>query len=121
VSSPSQQNFTLTVYAPISVSPTTLAFGSVKEGASASQSVTLTNISSEAVGIGPVTITVTSGAKTQFALGAGCPASLAGGGTCSITVVFTPKAVGTDAATLNIKTGASSKAQGVGITGAGTK
>ena len=121
VSPRSQQNFTLTVYAPISVSPTTLAFGSVKEGASASKAVTLTNISNKAVGIGPVTLTVTSGAKTQFTLGAGCPASLAGGGTCSITVIFTPEAVGTDAATLNIKTGASSKAQEVGITGAGTK
>ena len=121
VSSPSQQNFTLTVYAPISVSPTTIAFGNVKDGSSASQAVTLTNISNKAMGIGPVTLTVTSGSKTQFSLGSGCPASLAGGSTCSITVIFSPKAVGTDAATLNITTGASSKALEVGITGAGTK
>jgi hypothetical protein len=120
-SPPSQQNFTLTVSAPVSVSPTSLVFGNVKDGASASQAVTLTNISNNAVGIGPVTLTVTSGAKTQFTLGPGCPASLAGGSTCSITVIFSPKAVGTDAATLNITTGASSKALEVGITGAGTK
>jgi hypothetical protein len=120
-SPPSQQNFTLTVSAPVSVSPTSLVFGNVKDGASASQAVTLTNISNNAVGIGPVTLTVTSGAKTQFSLGSGCPASLAGGSTCSITVIFSPKAVGTDAATLNITSGASSKALEVGITGAGTK
>ena len=113
------QSFSLTVNPAVSFAPTSIGYGNVVVGQSAQNYVSLTNKSSKAVGIGPVTFTVTSGAKSQFSLGQACPATLQPGASCSIGAVFTPSAAGTGAATLNIPTSVSSTPQSVSLTGSG--
>ena len=113
------QSFTLTVTAPLSVTPTSLAFGSVTVGQLSKKSVTVQNNSGKSVGIGPVTFTVTVGAKSQFTLGQTCPANLPAGNSCTIGVNFTPNAKGADAATLNIVTTAPGSPLKIPITAAG--
>jgi Abnormal spindle-like microcephaly-assoc'd, ASPM-SPD-2-Hydin/Divergent InlB B-repeat domain len=113
------QSFTLTVTAPLTVTPTSLAFGSVTVNQTAKKSVTVQNKSGKSVGIGPVTFTVTMGAKSQFTLGQACPATLLAGNSCTIGVNFTPNAKGGDAATLNIVTTAPGSPLKVPITAAG--
>jgi len=115
----SLQSFTLTVTAPLSVTPSSLAFGSVTVGQPAKKTVTVQNNSGKSVGIGPITLTVTTGAKTQFSLGPVCPAMLTAGNSCTIGVNFTPNAKGADAATLNIVTTAPGSPLKVPITAAG--
>ena len=90
VKPPAQQSFSLTVLAPVTPIPTNLSFSSVKVGQSAKKLVALKNNSSNTVGIGPVTFSVTSGDKSQFSLGPVCPAMLTAGNSCTIGVVFTP-------------------------------
>jgi hypothetical protein len=118
-SSHTVQSFTLTVTAPLTVTPTSLAFGSVTVNQTAKKSVTVQNNSGKSVGIGPVTFTVTMGAKSQFTLGQACPATLPAGNSCTIGVNFTPNAKGGDAATLNIVTTAPGSPLKVPITAAG--
>ena len=121
VSPSAQQSFSLTVLAPVTATPTSLAFGKVHKGTSAKRLVTVKNNSPKTVGIGPVTFTVTMGSKTQFSLGPVCPATLGAGASCTIGVIFTPNAVGNDAATLNIAYGAAGSPAKVSITAAGIK
>jgi outer membrane protein assembly factor BamB len=66
-----------------------LSFGQVNMGASDSQQIRLSN-----TGIVPVTIaSVTTGVGTGFSH-TGCPAAIPAGGSCLITVTFTPSAAG---------------------------
>lgn len=119
VGNPALQSFSLTVNPAITMSPTSASYGNVVVGQSAKNYVTLTNKSGNAIGIGPVTFTVTSGNKSQFSLGQSCPSALQPGTSCAIGAVFTPSAVGTGAATLNIPTSVSSTPQSVSLSGTG--
>jgi hypothetical protein len=119
VGTPALQSFSLTVNPPVSFAPKSISYGNVVVGQSAQNYVSLTNKSGKAVGIGPVTFTVTSGAKSQFSLGQACPATLQPGSSCAIGAVFTPSAAGTGAATLNIPTSVSSTPQSVSLSGSG--
>jgi hypothetical protein len=78
----------------------------------------LTNNGATTVAIGPITLNVTQGDASQFTLGHVCPANLKAGKSCTIAVDFTPDAVASDAATLNIANSAGSPVQ-VPLTGAG--
>jgi hypothetical protein len=107
-----------------SVSPSTLAFGTVKVGTTNSKNVTLTNVGTATLTISSVKITspgvdlddVTITAKT-------CGSTLAAGASCTITVTFKPDAVDngrsttSTIATLTIVDNAPITTQTVTITG----
>ncbi|MFN8512849.1 MAG: choice-of-anchor D domain-containing protein [Chloroflexia bacterium] len=113
------------ITANISVAPSALDFGYQQVGTtSASQTITVTNI-----GSGPVTISnvVKSGGAmgNQFNIvgntcfSAGNGATLPPGGTCTITVTFSPNSVGLKEATITITDNASGSAQVVSLQGTG--
>jgi phospholipase C len=89
--------------APVAtVSPATLTFASTPVGSTAAGTVTVSNASSATA---PLTLTSTaiSGTNaTAFAETNTCSGPVAPGGTCAITVTFSPKATGTSTGTLTI-------------------
>jgi len=103
------------------VSPTRIHFGAVVLGRKAKLVVTLTNMYTKSLTIGPATFTVTMGDASQFSLDHVCPAKLPAGRSCTFGVVFAPDAPGKDAATLNIVTSAPGSPIVVPITGSGVK
>ena len=95
----------LPLVAAISVSPTSLNFGTQLVGTpTAAQDVTLTNNTSSSISLTlPATTTGTNAA--DFAVSGGttpCTASLASGSTCTVAVTFTPSVAAAESATLNI-------------------
>ncbi len=105
-----------------SLTPASVDFGSVTPGTtSAAQAVTVTN-----TGQAPLTISSigdTGANAADFAQTSACPiapATLAAGGTCSISVTFTPSASGAEAATLQVADDAPGSPQGVLLTGTGS-
>ncbi|MGA8540029.1 MAG: choice-of-anchor D domain-containing protein, partial [Terriglobales bacterium] len=119
VCTPYLQSFSLTVNPAVTMSPASISYGNVVVGQSAQNYVTLTNKSGKALGVGPVTLTVTSGSKSQFSMGQSCPSTLQPGNSCSIGAVFAPSAAGAGAATLNITTSVSSTPQSISLSGTG--
>jgi len=101
-----------------SVSPTSLAFGSVTTGtASAPQSVTVTNTGSGALPI--ISVTLTGKNLSQFSQTNNCGASVAVGSKCTINVVFAPTSGLAKTATLNVNGGGGAGTQSVTLTGTG--
>src|SRR5580704_499747 len=95
----------LPLIATISVSPTSLAFGTQLVGTpTAPQVVTLTNNTSSAVTLTLPPTFVGGNASDFTTTGAGgtCVASLAAGASCTIGVIFTPSSVGARAVTMQI-------------------
>jgi hypothetical protein len=114
----SQQTVALTGtgVAPVTLAPTTLAFGSVVEGnSSAGKVITVTNVQN--VALTGINVSTTS---TDYTLTNGCGASLAAGQKCTITVTFTPSVIGTDNATVNIFDSAANSPQTAALMGTGT-
>jgi hypothetical protein len=105
------------------VSPTTLTFSSPAVGtATAAQTVTLTNNGTSAVAFTSATVALTSaaGATADFALlpATTCGASIAaGGGTCTVSVTYTPSVATAETATLTLVDGAPSSPQVIMLTG----
>jgi hypothetical protein len=99
----------------VSVSPTSLTFQSQSTGTSTPpQAVTLTNT-------GQAILTISGiGTTGDFTQTNTCGSSLPAGGSCVITVTFTPKAAGSRTGTLSITDTASGSPQRVGLTGTGT-
>jgi hypothetical protein len=99
----------------VSVSPTTLSFGSVNAGGRpVSMNVTVANPATSAAGISSVTLS----AGAVYRLINHCPASLPAGVNCTLTVRFSPQNAAIYNGLLTI-TDASGTAQKVTITGAG--
>jgi len=105
--------------AQVIVSPTSLNFGNVVVGRLSKKVVTMTNTDKTKVLVGPITLSVSLGDPSQFALDHVCPTTLKAGTSCSIGVTFRPDAVGPGAATLNIVTSAPGSPIEVPITAAG--
>ena len=101
----------------VALSATSLTFAAQKVGtSSASQGATLTN-----EGSGPLTFSIIS-ASGDFGQTNNCPvspASLAAGGSCILTVTFTPTASGNRKGTLTINDNATASPQTVSLTGTG--
>jgi hypothetical protein len=99
-------------------SPTSLAFGSQATNvASAPMSVTVTNAAGVAL---PITSVTFSGANSlEFGQTNTCGTSVAVAGTCTISVVFKPAAVGSATATLSVNAGNGAGTQTVALSGAG--
>jgi hypothetical protein len=107
--------FTVVAPAPeASLSATTLAFGNVAETvASSAQSITLSNS-----GNSPLSLSGIS-ASGDFSTTNTCGASLAVGLPCSISVVFTPTAVGQRTGTLTVNDNAGNSPQTIPLAGTG--
>ena len=106
----------------VGLSPASLTFGSQPlNTTSTAQTVTLTNTGSAALTITSFSFTGTN--PGDFAQTNTCPVSpstLAAGGTCSISVTFTPTAAGTRAASLSVADNAASSPQSVAVSGSAT-
>ena len=103
----------------VSLSPSTLNFGSVKVGTSSStQTITLTNV-------GTVTLNLTRNViqgpnKGDFSKTSTCGMSVAAGGNCTITVTFTPTATGARSAAETLTDDGGGSPQSVPMSGTGT-
>ncbi|HZR58614.1 MAG TPA: choice-of-anchor D domain-containing protein [Terriglobales bacterium] len=115
--SPQLVSLTGTGIAPLSFSPTSLAFGSVAVGtSSAAKSVTLTNNSSNVLSL---TQSI-SGNYSITGTGTTCGATLAANSTCKIAIIFTPTAKAIINGALTIADGAAFSPQNVTLSGSGT-
>ena len=107
---PAPQQGTLTV------SPQSLAFGSVLIGSSANQTVTLSNTSSIAVTISKVAATGTGFSQSGLVL----PLTLAPGQTATLTATFAPQTAGAVTGSLQITSNASNPSAAVALSGSGS-
>jgi hypothetical protein len=99
----------------VSLSPGSLAFGSVAVGSSGtSQSVTLSNSGTLALNITNIV------ASAGFSEANNCPASLSIGASCTITVTFSPLSVGMISGTVTISDSALNSPQALTLSGTGT-
>ncbi len=113
------------VASPVVIAPTSLTFTSQTLGTtSAPQSVTVSNTGTAAINFAGFKVTGTNAGDFGVPLptsgtmcnGAG---SLAVGASCTINVLFTPTAVGTRTATLNVADNVTGSPQTVALTGTG--
>jgi hypothetical protein len=108
----------------VSVSPTSLTFGSQNlNTTSTAKTVTLTNSGNTAVTINGAGVSIVGTNVSDFAQTNTCPAvgsTLAAGANCTISVTFKPTAVGARSATLNIADSDSSSPQQVTLSGTGS-
>ncbi len=103
----------------VTLAPISLTFASQAAGTtSAAQSVTLTNSGSAALTITGITLSGTN--ADDFAETNTCPASLAAGANCTISITFTPGAAGARTAAINVADNAAGSPQTVPLTGTGT-
>ncbi len=111
--------------ATVTVTPSSLTFGSqALTTTSAPLSVTVTNTSTGTVNFTGFTVSGEDAGDFGVPLpntSSGCSATgtLAAGGSCTISVVFTPQANGTRTATLNIADNATGSPQTVALSGTG--
>ena len=118
----SPQTLTLSgtgVKAPlVELSATSLSFGDEKVGAAtASKSVTLTNIGGATLSL--TSISVTGVDATSFDFGTDCPTSLAAEASCDIHGHFAPKKTGAVTAEVTIKDNADNSPQSIALSGTG--
>jgi hypothetical protein len=98
----------------VTATPTALNFGSQTTGTtSTAQTVTVSNSGSTAAAVSSVTIT------GDFSQTNTCGTSIPAGGSCTVTVTFSPTAAGTRSGTLTVNTDASG-AVSVALNGTGT-
>lgn len=103
----------------VTLSPSSLAFGSVLVGSSsASKTITLTNTGSATLTISGITINGTNFA--DFAQTNNCGLSVLAGGSCTITVIFTPLSAASFSAQVSITDNATGSPHTVALTGTGT-
>jgi len=103
----------------VSLVPSGLNFGDEKVGTTSSpQSVTLTNHGTAAVEISRIHFTGKN--PRVFAQTNTCGTSVAAGGSCSISVTFTPESKGPKTATLDVGDNGGGSPQTVALSGSGT-
>ena len=102
----------------VTLSSTSLAFGSQTVGStSAAQTVTLTNSGSATLSISSISLT---GANTnQYGETNNCPSTLASGGSCTISVTFSPTLTTTVTANVSINDNAVGSPQTISLLGTG--
>ena len=98
----------------LTASPSSLSFGSTAVGATSTSTVTLSNPGSAAVSM------TSAGVTGPFSEGNNCGTSLAAGGSCTVTVAFTPTAAGAASGTLTVNSSAADSPLTVALTGTGT-
>src|SRR6266704_3326685 len=114
-------NGTIAPSAGAYLNPTSVSFGNQIIGiTSATKTVTLTNNNSLALSINSIALTGTNAA--DFAQSNTCPSgsnTLAAGGSCTISLTFTPGASGTRSANLTFTDNAAGSPQAVALSGTG--
>ena len=111
---------TAAVAAQATLTPPTASFGSVTTGVtSIAQALTLSNAGTASLAISSISL---GGANASaFAVASNnCGTSLAAGSSCTISVTFTPTAVGSATATLTVADNAAGSPQTSSLTGTGT-
>jgi FG-GAP-like repeat/Cep192 domain 4/HYDIN/CFA65/VesB-like, Ig-like domain/Abnormal spindle-like microcephaly-assoc'd, ASPM-SPD-2-Hydin len=102
----------------VTLSPTSLSFGTVKVGQSSSaQTVTLKNTGSTPLTIQSVSFTGTN--PGDFSETDTCKGSVSAGGSCTFSVTFTPAATGSRSASLSISDSGGASPQTVPLSGTG--
>jgi uncharacterized repeat protein (TIGR01451 family) len=103
---------------PVSLTPASLAFGNQAAGtSSALQVITLRSNSAASVNISAINIT---GANAlEFSHTTTCGAAVAGAGTCTISVTFSPARFGAKVATLSVSDDAANTLQTLALRGTG--
>ena len=102
----------------VSLSPTSLAFGSLAVGtASTAQTITLTNSGNAALSVTSIAVSGTN--ASDFAETNNCGSSVAAGANCTISVTFKPAAAGTRTAAVTLTDNATGSPQSVGLSGTG--
>src|SRR3989441_899360 len=105
------------------LSATSSAFGNQRVGTtSAAQNLTLTNNGGTPLNLTSITITGAQAADFAFAAGNTCPTgagSVAPGASCTISISFTPAAIGARTATVTITDDAPGSPQSVSLAGTG--
>ena len=100
----------------VTLSGSALAFGTVTVGqTSTARTVTLSNSGSAAL-----TINGIAASGTGFAATHNCPASLAAGSSCTVSVTFTPTSAASVTGRVAITSNASGSPHGIGLSGTGT-
>jgi hypothetical protein len=106
--------------APTVTLTSALAFGNQRVGtASGSQPATLTNGGNAALAITSIAVTGTNAA--DYSQTNTCPASLAAGASCTISVTFTPSATGSRTAAVTVNDNAAGSPHAVALSGTGTQ
>ncbi len=101
------------------LNPTTLAFGNhLHNTSSAPQAVTLTNTGAQVLTL--LSRQLGGANPGQFSQTTNCGATVAAGGSCTISIVFKPTTVGKKAATLRVQAAGGAGAHAVNLTGTGT-
>jgi len=114
--SPQIVSLTGTGEAPLTFSPTSLAFGSVAVGSNSSKTLTLTNNQNKTLNFSYFA----SGNYAAGGTGTTCTSSLSAGAKCTITVTFTPLATATINGVLTMTSDAAFSPQELAFTGKGT-
>jgi len=114
---PQTASLTGTGVVPVTLSSSSISFGSVLIGNSATaKPVTLTN--NQSVALTNINITISGpAAYTQVNT---CGTSIPTGGQCTITVTFAPTTSGAQTGTVNISDNASNSPQSISLQGSGT-
>jgi hypothetical protein len=103
----------------VTVSPTSIAFGSQAVGTtSTAQIVTLTNSGNASLSISSISLTGTN--DGDYAETSTCGSALAASANCTISVTFKPTAASSSNATLSIATNATGSPTSIALTGTGT-
>ena len=106
---------TATAPAQLTITPAVLNFGSVPDGTTATQSISLSAIGSS------VTVSSSASSNSQFILnGASFPLTIAAGQSVSFNVAFTPQSSGSVSGSLSFASNASSSSTPEPLTGTGT-
>jgi subtilase family serine protease len=101
------------------VSPSSLSFGSVDVGTTTTaQKVTLTNTGTSTVTLKSISLTGTN--SSSFLDLNACGTTIAASAMCTVLVAFDPATTGSLVATLSVSSSASTNAQSVALSGAGT-
>jgi phosphatidylserine/phosphatidylglycerophosphate/cardiolipin synthase-like enzyme len=109
---------TATATPVLTVSPASLAFGSVTVGTtSTAQAVTLTNTGAATLTFNS---TITLSDSSDYALTTTCGASLASGGSCTLSVSFKPQTAAALNGTVNLANNATGSPQTIALSGTGT-
>jgi Abnormal spindle-like microcephaly-assoc'd, ASPM-SPD-2-Hydin len=113
--SPQTVNLTGTGGSPVTLSASSLSFGTVFVGSSSTAApVTLTN--NQSVSLTNISISVTGAAFSQVNT---CGTSIGPGAKCTITVTFTPKTSGSQTGAVTISDSAGNSPQSISLKGSG--
>lgn len=112
--SPQTVSLTGTGIAPVTLSPTSLAFGTQQVSTtSAARTITVQNNQSVSLSISSITV------SGDYAQTNTCGTSVGAGASCTINVTFTPTATGVRSGTLRVNDNASNSPQSASLSGTG--